>query len=73
MSIEDCKQIATKKKFKTPSRSIVDTEHNKLNYIWEMTGGVMHLSGDIIVCEGSKERIGEEVVDQVIHLIQSEL
>ena len=72
-TVEDCEQIATKKKIKTPSGSIVDIEHNKLNNIQEMTGGVMHPSGDTIVCEGSKEIIGEEVVDQILHIIQVEL
>ena len=33
----------------------------------------MHLSGDTIVREGSKERISEEIVDQILHLIQVEL
>ena len=33
----------------------------------------MHPSGDTIICEGSKERIGEEVVDQILHLIEDEL
>ena len=31
------------------------------------------MSGDTIVCEGSKERIGEEVIDQILHLILVEL
>ena len=65
--------MATKKKFKTSSGSIVVVEHNKLNYIWETTGGVMHPSGDRIVCKGSNEGIGEEVIDQIHHLIQVEL
>ena len=71
--MEDCKEIAAKKKFKTSSGSIVDTEHNELNYIRETTGGVMHPFGDIIISEGSKEHIGEEVVDQILHLIQVDL
>ena len=32
----------------------------------------MHPSGDTIVCKESKERIVEEVVDQILHLIQVE-
>ena len=51
----------------------MDIERNELNYIRETTGGLMHLSGATIICKGSKEIIGEEVVDQRLHLIQVEL
>ena len=73
ISILECGQIETKKKFKTPSVAILDIEHNKLNYVQETTGGVMHPSGDTIICKGSKEQIGEEDVVQILHLIQVEL
>ena len=33
----------------------------------------MHPSGNTIICKGSKECIGEEIVDQILHLIQIEL
>ena len=50
----------------------MNIEHNKLNYVRETKVGVMHPSGDTIICEGSKECIGEEVVDLILHLIQVE-
>ena len=51
----------------------MDIEHNEISSIIETMGGVMHQSGDTIICEESKERIGEEVVNQILHLIQVEL
>ena len=32
----------------------------------------MHPSGAIIICEGSKEQISEEILDQIMHRIQVE-
>ena len=67
ISVEECKHIATKKKFKTPSESIVDIKHNKLNYIREKEESCICLGTKLSVL--SKKRIGEEVVDQIQHTI----